>query len=121
MMMGYHVLQRLTLNIVQHIIRCVVLIKHVVYFHDMLVVKASDSLCLLNKLAFLMGKQIAVRIIAHSDQTILAVVDTLHEQFLNGDLVTQNCLHGQVGDSETTLPENLLDFLFTILERRSLM
>ena len=86
MMMGYHVLQRLTVNIVHHIIRRVVLLNHVVYFHDMLIVKTSNSLCLFNKLALLMNTQIAVCIIAHSDRTILAVVDTLHEQFLNGHL-----------------------------------
>ena len=80
----------------------------------MLIVKTSDSLCLFNKLALLMNTQIAVCIIAYSDRTILAVVYTLHEQFLDGNLVAKNRMHSQVGDSKTTLPEDLLNSIFTV-------
>ena len=77
--------------------------------------------CFFRKLLFLMRERLNIYRIADSHIVAFSVINALHEKLFYGYLTTCVRSHGQVGDSKATLPESLLNSIFTILEHRSLL
>ena len=78
------------LDILHDIIRRVVLIKHVEYFHDVGMIQLRQILCLASELLAVVGKYASARAL-HAAAVCRTCVDVAHEEFLHSDFYL--CFH----------------------------
>jgi hypothetical protein len=45
----------------------------------------------------------------------VALAEIAHEEFLDGNLTVEPCLHGKIGDAETNLDEQRIDAVLSAL------
>ena len=96
--------ERLTLDIVHHIVGRAVLLKQIVHLNQMLVMQTPEPASLLLELLALLLELLCIGGIAHADVcrvALVALIDTLHEELLHGkDLIELDIAH-HIGIAES--------------------
>ena len=112
--------QRLTVDIVHHIIRCLVLIEEVVDLHNVLVVQlAQAARFLIEFFTLTIETQAIVRITYSHGVVVISFTHASHEEFLHGHAFVELGVHHHIGVAKAARGKTFLNSVFAHLQGRT--